>query len=261
MRIDPVYFAIQRKAGTEEKEIPIGCVAGARFASRDMEGMRKALDEQIAREGRYSGASMTNPSIFRITRDRLTQSDTFEVQGAHTGGEVEIVAIRTAEEVLISVGSDQCDRELDPLFPDKPKQMCPHPMAKIAWPYEEVRDHWDELKVYSEVSRNGQTITLQDSTLSTLVSLEYLLSMDVVKNLPDPMFLYCGTANFLPSAAEQVEKLDLPEMTCHGVGDSFLVRLTDPVLGRTIEHQYSAIPVGDDYDERKDRGVLPAPHH
>ena len=97
--------------------------------------------------------------------------------------------------------------------------------------------------------------------MSALISLEDLLSIDVVRDLPEPAFLYCGAAEFLARAADEVEKLGLPEMAGLGVGDGFLVRLTDPVLGRSIEHEYAAIPLGDDYDERKDRGASPAFSH
>ena len=261
MKLDHVTLTIQRKDGSETREIPIGSVAGARFSSRDVEATRKELDADLARDGRYSAATLTNPSIFRIARDRLTQESEFEVQGALTGGEAEVVLIRAADEILVSIGSDHCDRELDPLFPDKPKQMCPHPMARDAWPYEEVRDHWDDLRVYAEVSCGGHTIPLQDAPLSDLVTADYLLALDAVKSLPDPAFIYGGSTDFLDTLPGQVAKLALPEMTTHGVGDSFLVRLTDPVLARSIEHTFSAIPVGDDYEERKDRGQDRAPHH
>lgn len=149
------------------------------------------------------------------------------------------------------MGSDQCDRELDPLFPDKPKQMCPHPIASVAWPYEEIREHWDELRIYSEAQVRGHTVPIQDTTIDTQVDVEYLLTMDNVKTLPDAMILYCGAAPFLTeSIAAAIETHDLPPETAHGTADQFLVRLHDPVLDRTIEHQFRAIPVGDELAER-----------
>lgn len=257
MRIDPIKMTIQSEQGAEERSIPIGSVAGARFSSRDVEGMRKKLDDMLARG---LAATKTNPSIFRIGRYLLTQATEFEVQGPLTGGECEVVAIRDGGEVFVSVGSDQCDRELDPLFQDKPKQMCPHPIASAAWPYSEVRDHWDSLRFYSHVVAGGHTVPIQDSAVSVLVDLEFLLGMDVVRSLPDPMFLYCGAAPFLDSAAETVKRLALPEETALGVGEEFLVRLHDPVLDRTIEHRYRAMPLGDDLAERRGSSD-PAAHH
>jgi hypothetical protein len=258
---NPIRLNIVGKTGTEERVIPIGSVSMARFTSRDLEGTRKKLDDMIAQEGRYSAACLANPSICRISRYLLTQDAEFDVQGALTGAEGEYVVIRIGDEVFISVGSDQCDREIDGIFPDKPKQMCPHPIARTAWPYAEVRDHWDKLRIYSELTCQGCTLTLQDASLATLVDCEYLLAMDKVKVLADPMFLFGGAAEFSPSLASEVSKRGLPAMACHGVGDSFLVRLIDPVLDRVIEHRFNPVPVGDDYDERKDRGEQRAPHH
>ena len=257
MRIDPLEMCIESKGATSTRRIAIGSVAGARYTSCDIEGMRRQLDEQLAREGRFSAATLTNPSIFRIARYLLTQAGEFEVQGAMTGGEAEVVAIRHGGEIFIGLGSDQCDRELDPFFPDKPKQMCPHPLAQIAWPYDEVRDHWDEVRIYSHVVAGGHEVQLQDSALSALVDLDYLLEMEEVQALPDPMFLYCGCSPFVDSVDEEVAQLGLPEETGHGVGEAFHMRLYDPVLERTIEHNFSAVPIGDDREERRDRPAVP----
>ena len=254
MRIDPIEMDIHGLRGTERRSFQVGSVSGARFSSRDVEGTRRRLDARLERDGHYSSATRSNPSIFRIGRYLLTQSSEFEVQGPLTGGETEVVAIRAGGEVFISVGSDQCDRELDPIFPDKPKQMCPHPIASVAWPYDEVRKHWDSLKIYSHVVVRGHTVPFQDSNLSTLVDLEYLMAMPVVKALADPMVLFCGSCSVLESAGELVKRHDLPEATLHGTGDEFLAGLHDPVLGRTIEHRFRAIPLGDDLAERQEPG-------
>ena len=252
MRVDPIEMTIQSQRRNERRSFPIGSVSGARFASRDVEGTREQLDAMLQRDEHFTMATRTNPSIFHISRYLLTQAPDFEVQGPLTGGEAEVVAIRSGEDLFISVGSDQCDRELDALFPDKPKQMCPHPIATTAWPYGEVAEHWDSLRIYSQVVVGTHTVRLQDCELSELVDLEYLSTMDTVRSLADPMFLYCGAAPFLASVEETVEQAGLPKETAKGVGDEFHVRLHDPVLDRTIEHQFSAVPLGDELDERRD---------
>ncbi|HCN06659.1 MAG TPA: hypothetical protein DIT01_01920 [Lentisphaeria bacterium] len=260
MRVEAIPMTIQSSTGTEQRAFDIGALCGARFAARDVQAKRRELDDLMVREGRYSMATLTNPSIFRIGRYLLTQDSEFEVQGALTGGEGEVVAIRDGDEVFISVGSDQCDRELDPLFPDKPKQMCPHPIATVAWPYAEVRDHWDQMQIHSEVTVGGHNVPLQDSPLNALVDLEYLLALDVVRAMPDPLFLYCGSAPFLDSVQETIARHDLPDVTAHGTGDTFLARLHDPILARTIEIRYRPIPLGDEMDERRGRPGA-AEHH
>ena len=256
MRPHTLELVIESKSGSRERSFPVGSVSGARFSSRDTRGMRRELDAMIAEDGHFTGATRSNPSIFRIGRYLLTQDDEFEVQGTLTGCEAEVVAICTDDETFISVGSDQCDRELDPFFPDKPKQMCPHPIASTAWPYEEVRDHWDQLRIYSQVEVAGHTVPIQDTTIDTQVNLEYLLAMDSVKSLVAPNVLYCGAAPFLTgSIAEAIRDHDLPAATAHGTGDQTLVRLHDPVLDRTIQHRYRAVPLG---DELQERNLIPA---
>ena len=252
MRIDPIEMIVHSHERSERLLFPIGSVSGARYASRDLKATRRELDEILARDRRLTMATHTNPSIFRIGRYLLTQSFEFEVQGPLTGGEAEVVAIRLGDQLYITVGSDQCDRELDPLFPDKPKQMCPHPIATVAWPYDEVRDHWDSLRISSRVVSGTYTIPLQDSDLAALVDLEYLLEMDEVGRLADPMILYCGAAEFLESALETVEENQLPEFTARGVGDEFHLCLHDPILERTITHRYRAKVLGDDLGERNE---------
>ena len=61
MRIEPVEILVQRQDRIERKIIPIGSVAGARFSSRDVAGMRKELDAALARG---ESGTKTNPAIF-----------------------------------------------------------------------------------------------------------------------------------------------------------------------------------------------------
>ena len=251
MFVPAIELNLQTLGGHKRLSLQVGSVAGARFCSREVEATRAELDVQLKRDGRLTMATTSNPSVFKLGRYLLTQEREFEVQGSMTGGETEVVAIRDGNDIFITVGSDQCDRELDPLFPDKPKQMCPHPLAQDAWPYAEVSDHWDKLRVYSHVVVGDKHVALQDTAINELVTLDYLLAMKEIEDLQDPMVLYCGCSSFLDSVETEVKQLRLPSESSLGVGDAFLVRLHDPVLDRTIEHKFSAVPLGDDLAQRK----------
>ena len=248
LRIDPIEITIQNLRGKRKRSFTIGSVAGVMYASRNIEETRKTLNNLI-KEG--LPATKKNPSIFRISRYLLTQSSDFEVQGPLTGGECEVVVILDGDEIFISIGSDHCDRELHLLFFEKPKQMCPHPIASTAWPFDEVHDHWDSLRISSYVTLGDHKIQIQNSDLSCLVDLDFLLTMEEVKYLPAPAFLFCGTTNFLISAQEEIDKLGLQQEVALGVGDVFEVELYDPVLKRNISHSYKAVPVGDFFEERR----------
>ena len=69
--------------------------------------------------------------------------------------------------------------------------------------------------------------------------------------MPLPMALFCGAVAFCDSLSAEIDEHKLPPETAEGVGDSFAVRLHDPVLERSIEHSYKAIVLGDDIEERR----------
>ena len=189
MRIEPVEILVQRKDRTERKIIPIGSVAGARFSSRDVAGMRQELDAALARG---ESGTKTNPAIFHIGRYLLTQGSEFEVQGPLTGGEAEIVAIRDGNEILITAGSDQCDRELDPLFQDKPKADVPPSDRPDRLALQRGARPLGSLQISSQLTVGGRAVPLQDCAASALVDLEYLLAMEDVRRWSCPPFSIAG---------------------------------------------------------------------
>ncbi len=83
------------------------------------------------------------------------------------------------------------------------------------------------MRIYGHVVADGNVVPVQQSPASALVDLEYLLGMEEVRALADPMILYCGAVPTLDSARETVGKLGLPEATTSGVGEAFLARLHD----------------------------------
>lgn len=212
-----------------------------RNTSRDVKGTQAGLDAM-----RTEGYSVHgNPNVCRKSRYLLTNEDEIEVQGPQTSGEVEYVAIFDGGEIFISVGSDHNDRTLLYLWTEalgkvydtaKSKQMCPAVVARCAWRYEDVKDHWDELNLRSFVSVNGSQIPFQDFKLAELVDLEYHLRTDPSLK-SDGTILFGGSSGALSSVPSNIFS---GQSSLRGVTfpPDFLAELDDPVLGRKISHLY-----------------------
>ena len=235
--------------GSEERiDIVVRSARGAGFCSRDRDAVRRLSEER-----RRQGMCWTSKDYwtYRIGSYLVTSDDWIEVQGPMTGDEVEPVLVFSADGEFVGVGSDQCDREMSSLFLEKPKQMCPHPLGPTVWRLDDVRGHWDELQVESEVRVGETVVPHQRFSLSELVSLDTWLGQDALQNRPDATVFYAGTGKTVPGLAENLRRLGLPPECAHGVGDEFRMRLYDPVLGREIRHAYGVSVLGDDLQERR----------
>jgi hypothetical protein len=147
-------------------EIDVRRVGCSRNASRNVETTERFLEETRSKGYQVHGAAAV---CFR-SRYLLTNEDVIEVQGPHTSGEVEFVALRHGGNFYISVGSDHNDRSLEALWTAmlgkvydtaKTKQMVPAAVAKDAWLYDDVRDHWDEIVLKSFVTVSDRRVLYQ----------------------------------------------------------------------------------------------------
>ncbi len=234
--------------GSAPVSVDVGAVRGAGLCVRD----RAAAGREQERR-RAAGEPWHSSDLFtyRIGRHLATTDASIEVQGPLTGGEAEVVVIFVGEEVLIGVGSDQCDRELDALFLEKPKQLCPHPLGRRAWRYADVEDHWDELRVEAEVEIDGKAVAIQSFALAELVTFDTLLATDALRERPDGTVFYCGTGGAPPGAVAEIARLGLPPETISGVGEVFRMRLYDPVRDRELRHEYRVEVLGDHLADRR----------
>lgn len=205
-----------------------------RHCSRDIKATRKRLDEKRAKDYMV----YDNPNICKTSRYLLTNEGVMEVQGPHTSGEVEFVAIVDRGGVLISVGSDHNDRSLLSMWTeslgkifdtDKSKQMCPAVVAKDAWLYEDVRDHWDSLNLRSYVTLSKERIPYQNFTLSDLVEIGYHFRTNPGLK-KEGVVLFGGSSGVLPTVPPEVCRKYFPP--------DFHFEVHDPVLNRTISHSY-----------------------
>ena len=216
----------------------VGC---SRHASRDVARTNRMLEEVRAR-----GYRIHDPvGVCFRSRYLLTNEDAIEVQGSQTSGEVEFAAIVHDGRIFITAASDHNDRTLEESWTAtlgkifdtaKSKQMVPAVVAGDAWPYDEVKDHWDQLRLKSHVTASGRKIPYQDFALGELMNLEYYLN-----HCPwlkaDGSVLLGGSSAILPDVPKHVFQF---QSTFEDVTfpNDFHIELVDPVLGRTIRHAY-----------------------
>lgn len=190
-----------------------------------------AHQEEVARHGINIATSVPAPRIYPIGTHALTVGNQVEVHTAETSGEVEIVIVRDADgTVLVGVGSDHTDRALERTSIPWSKQACPNVLAPVLWPFDEVRDHWDDCVLKSWV--DGRLY--QDVSVAAFLHPDDVLRTlrDRAPGLPERDFVvFCGT---IVSVDKRL-----------GFGRDWTFQLDDPTAGRRIDHSYQVIDLFD----------------
>lgn len=223
----------------------VGC---SRYAARDVEATTEMLEE-IRSDG-YSIHEGRGSGICLKSRYLLTTEDAIEVQGHQTSGEVEFVAMAQTDEILISVGSDHNDRSVEKMWTAmlgkifdtaKSKQMVPAVVAKDAWLYRDIKDHWDQIVVKSFVTVSNKKTLYQELYLKDMLHMDFYLDRTPWL-IEDGSVLFGGSGGMstdLPSNLYQGQ----PTMEGLIFPSDFYVEMHDPVLGRSINHAYDIFPL------------------
>jgi hypothetical protein len=236
------FNIIEKDGSITQRTIQVEKLCFSRHASRDIVAVRDVLDKKRAEGYSVHG----NPSICRISRYLLTQEEEIEVQGPNTSGEVEFVLIIDKDEILVSVGSDHNDRSLESLCGKdlgkvydsvKSKQMAPAIVAKEAWRYDDLKEHWDELKLKSFITILGKRITYQDFTLDKLLNPTYYFSRVGIEK-EDGLFLFGGTHPALQSVPSNVYRFQ-PSINGLIFPQDFNFEIQDQKNKRKISHSYT----------------------
>ena len=165
----------------------------------------------------------TTPIFYRVAADLLTQATAIQVSGAETSGEVEFVLLAKPEGLWVTVGSDHTDRKAETIGVSLSKQLCAKPIARDAWRYDEVKDHWERLVLRSWA--DGELY--QEGPVTAMRSPEDLLSR---YSLKPGWAMFCGTL---------AAKGGIRPATV------FRMELEDPVRSRRLAHEYriTVLPV------------------
>jgi uncharacterized protein DUF2848 len=169
----------------------------------------------------------STPIYYRAAARRLTMSDSIEVCGANSSGEVEFVLIGWQGRVFVGCGSDHTDRKVESYSVTVSKQMCDKPVASELWELEDVIGHWDRMILRAHAWIDGARVLYQEGTLDAMLPVKTLIAGCFGEaGLPDGCAMFGGTfaakGGIRPASRFEVE-------------------LEDPVLKRSIRHAYEVI--------------------
>jgi hypothetical protein len=209
---------------TEKRELifPLRRLICAGWVGRDKEALQAHIDE-LAEHG-VPGPT-TTPIYMNFSPYLATTSDAIDVVSPESSGEVEYLFLKQKEGTYIGVGSDQTDRGFEKFSIPASKQMCAKIMAPVVWPYQEVKDHWDQIVIRSWTTSNGKRALYQEDPLATILDVKALLErLPRDAALPtDGLILFSGT---IPTKMGLI------------YGERFDFEMEDPVLDRKIRHGY-----------------------
>jgi hypothetical protein len=186
----------------------------AGWTGRDEAALRKHIKEL---EEIGVKPPKTTPIFYRVAASLFTHATEIQVSGPDTSGEVEFVLIETSDDLRVTVGSDHTDRKAETIGVSLSKQLCAKPVSTESWRYDEVKPHWERLILRAW----ADGALYQEGPVTAMRSPEDLMGRYPLK---PGHAMFCGTL-----AAKG------------GIRPSnhFTTELEDPVLKRTLKHEYS----------------------
>lgn len=192
------------------------------WSGRNLEEVMKHIEELekigVSRPKRV-------PALYPVSSYLIDTYNEVEVQHPYTNGEVEYVLFVDGDIKYVTVGSDHTDRELERISVAKAKQAYPKIVPPVAWRYEDVADHWDELILRSWIRSEGREVLYQNASLKALITPENLLKF--VKECGIELRNLVVFSGTIPAVSGQIM-----------FGDKFRIEMEDPVLGRRISYEY-----------------------
>lgn len=228
-----INFTVNKLSGAEKLTVNYDRLLAIGYAGRNVEKTMEHIKELEVQLG--VPAPKRIPTIFECSHELLTQQKDITFVGNMTSGEAEYVIVLVDGKVYIGLGSDHTDRELESQNVPKAKQVCPKPVGTEVWDYDELKDHWDQIKLVSYQTLNGKEQLYQDGSLADILPVEKILSEleERVGNVKNTI-IYSGT---------------VPVLNGFKYGDNFRCMMVDKVLNRTLTLSYN-INVVNDKEER-----------
>ena len=174
----------------------------------------------------------TVPIFYRVASSLTTTATFIEVMADKSSGEVEFVLFALEDGLWLGVGSDHTDRKAETVGVTLSKQLCAKPVGATLWRYDEVKPHWDKLKLRSYVPDGAKRRLYQEGPVTNMRSPEELIKLYTGGDKLKP-----GTAMFCGTFAVH------GEISYSGTFD---MELEDPVLGRKLTHGYKIVSLPDE---------------
>jgi len=223
----PTTLELTIEPAGDTQHVRIDDVVIAGWTGRNVEALEKHIVEL---EELGVPRPSTVPCFYRVSTEGFTNGENLQFLGGTSSGEVEFVLIGTDDGMLIGVGSDHTDREVETYSVPVSKQMCAKPVSPQVWRYDDVVDHFDDLILRAWATENGEKKLYQEGGVTAMRPPEELIGlyMPGETKLPAGMAMYCGTLAAI-GGIRPAERFD--------------VEIEDPVLGRKISYGYNVNPL------------------
>lgn len=212
------FEIVSDKSDVESLSFDVQKIVCAGYTGRNQSEVKKHVEE-LKRLGVPPPPSV--PARYVLPADLLTTSGTIAVNSKNTSGEVEAVLLLDGDETYVGIGSDHTDREMEKTDVLRSKMVCPKPIGKSVWRFNEVAQHWDELVARSFVIVEEKTVTYQSSKLVALLRPDKILN--ILGDREKGTAVYCGTTPLLHESS---------------FSNEFRIELFDPIRKRSLTHEY-----------------------
>lgn len=227
-------FSVRGGAAPCEVALDDPHVVVAGFTGRDRAGVEAHIAE-LVRLG--VPRPETVPAFFTVPSSLLRVAPvTVSVTASETSGEAEPVLIRLPSgELLVGVGSDHTDRDIERRSLRDSKLACPKVVGPELWPLAEVAERWDELLLVGETGPSAAAY--QRAALAELRRPEEILELvgAAGADRERALVVFLGTVALVDGF-----RFDR----------AFRARLLDPHAGRELVCTYDIAFEEDDHAQR-----------
>ncbi|MEZ5657359.1 MAG: DUF2848 domain-containing protein [Burkholderiaceae bacterium] len=216
-------FELRQQSRIQNRAVRIDQVVIAGWTGRDHRLVQRHIDELKAMGIPEPSAT---PLFYRVSADLVTQSSSIQVLGPASSGEIEPVLFAAEDGIWLTIGSDHTDRDVERAGVALAKQLCPKPVARTAWRWDEIHQQAENMLLKSWIGGGEDKQAYQQGTLAEIMPLNALLQQMQIQlgfGLEPGTMLFCGTL-----ATEGGLR----------TADQFSGLLLDPSAGRTITLDY-----------------------